>query len=56
MGQNKRKIIEEDLVPNSWVTKKCNKCGKDYKVNKYAKPDNDLGYCDECYEEIYPKK
>ena len=58
MGQNKKKIIEEKLAPNSWTTKKCQKAGclNSYKVNPFIKPDNDLGLCDECYEEVFPKK
>lgn len=58
MGHNKKKIIEDDLKPKSWTTKKCKKmgCENTYKVNPFEKPDNDLGYCDECYEEVFPKK
>lgn len=56
MGQSKKQRVEE-LIPNSWTTKKCKKkgCNKTYKVNPYTKPDNDLEYCDDCYEEVFPK-
>ena len=58
MGKNKQKIIDEQLIPESWTTKKCQKigCDKTYGVNPYTKKDNDLGYCDDCLEEVFPKK
>jgi hypothetical protein len=42
MGQNKKKIIEDDLKPKSWLTKKCQimGCKNHYKVNLNEKPDN----------------
>jgi hypothetical protein len=57
MGVNKRQIIENELIPKSWSTNKCKKtgCPNTYLVNPFAKPDNDLGYCDSCYEEVFKK-